>query len=512
MMTKFFPAKHRDLALLVLCLVGLVVFYHLGTALHGHARYRDQHLGAALHYAATQFDLPHTVIVGFNATETPTLLELPVWQMAAGLAFKLLGPWSGWANVVSLFLFLNCLYPLFRIAQQFYGDRTAWWSLIFFLSQGLIFVFAGEAGTDGFCLAVTIWFWFACIRMLEQPVKWFLPAAALGTLAAVSKLPFFMTVGLAGFFLLLKTRGFKLRDLAALAGVGALAGVVFLRWTRYTDAVQAGGVFPYLDLRLNGIPTNGMTMMFWYFGDWHYRLNPANWVKAAWRLAGAEFGSFTLMALLIYGVISRAVHPAAKFFLAGAFLTTLVFTHLILHHYHYLMIVSPAVAILGAAAWTKIEDFLAAQGFRPARITLIAAAILLAGLFQGLMSMRAFSFDVYPEKMAAAICGHTTTADKLIVINGGWGGDELIRTGRRGLSMWDASAFEDAEKYARLRALGFNKLVILSQSPYQNAIQVVNPGQTGIPRVMAKSFITPLVEKWPAVLITDDIVIKEIPD
>ena len=51
------------------------------------------------------------------------------------------------------------------------------------------------------------------------------------------------------------------------------------------------------------------------------------------------------------------------------------------------------------------------------------------------------------------------------------------------------------EKYARLKQLGFNELVSLSESPYHNAIQIVNPGQTDIPCIMVKSHVTPLVEK-----------------
>lgn len=168
-------SKNRELAAIVVLLLGLVFLFHVATALRGHGRYRDQHIGTALHYAATHFDLKDTIIVGFNATDTPTILELPVWQMAAGLAFKCLGSWWGWANMVSLLLFLNCLFPLFNIVRQFYGSRAAWWALIFFLSQGLVFLYAGEAGTDGFCLSVSIWFWFVCCRLLENPVKWFLP-------------------------------------------------------------------------------------------------------------------------------------------------------------------------------------------------------------------------------------------------------------------------------------------------------------------------------------------------
>ncbi len=512
MNNSLLPTKHRDLMCGVIFLAGLVVAFHLALALHGQGRYRGQHLGTALHYAETQIDLQHTVIVGFNATETPTLQELPVWQAAAGAGFKWFGTaWWGWANVVSLMLFLPCLYPLFQIARQFYGERAAWWTLIFFLSQALVFLYAGEAGTDGFSLAVTLWFWLACVRLIEHPVKWFLPTAGLGALVALSKLPFFMATGLAAFFLLLKMRGLKWREVAALAGVGLLAGMTFLAWTHYTDTLQGGAEFPFVDLRLNGQATDGMTMTFWYFGDWHYRLNPANWVKAGWRFATAVFGSFSLIALLAYALFSRRIHPAAKYFLAGAFLTTLIFSHLVLHHTHYYLMFAPAVALLCAAALAQAETFLQQHGVRSGLITFGATSLILLALFQGLMGMKAFSLDPYPARINEAIRTHTTPADKLAVIYGGWGGDELFSTGRRGLSLWNAKVFEDATSYARLKELGFTKLVILSQSPYQNALQLVNPGQTGIPRELAKSKVTPRVAGWPTVYETEDLIIKAIP-
>ena len=502
--------KNRDVVWILSALIGCIVCYHIVTALKGHGHCREQHLGTALHYAATKIDLAHTVIVGFNATETPTIQELPVWQMAVGAVFKAFGTWWGWANVVSLLFFLSCLYPLFQVVRQFYSERTAWWALIFFLSQGLVFLYAGEAGTDGFSLSVSLWFWFTCVRLLELPLKWFVPAVALGALTAVSKLPFFMAVGLASFFLLLKVRGFKLRDLAALGGVGLISGIIFLFWTRYTDAAQANAVFPYVDLRLSAPPTNGMSMAFWYFGDLHYRLNPGNWIKAAWRFSGAAFGSFVLIPLFLGALIGRWTNPAAKYLLAGALLTTLVFTHLILHHYNYLMLFSPAVAILCAATWEKIEQQIASLKIAPRLTTMMATAVIFLALFQSLISMRAFTFDNFPKNIGAAIRENTSASDRLIIINGGWS-DELVRANRNGLSMWNATAFEDAEKYAQLKKLGFNKMVIVSQSPYQNAVQIINPGQTGIPRLMAKQFVTPVVEKWPTVYATDDLIIKTIP-
>ena len=49
-----------------------ILAVHVTFTLQGDCRYREQHLGAALHYAAHGVDLLHPVIVGFNATGTPS--------------------------------------------------------------------------------------------------------------------------------------------------------------------------------------------------------------------------------------------------------------------------------------------------------------------------------------------------------------------------------------------------------------------------------------------------------
>lgn len=86
-----------------------------------------------------------------------------------------------------------------------------------------------------------------------------------------------------------------------------------------------------------------------------------------------------------------------------------------------------------------------------------------------------------------------------------------MRSGRRGLTLWNADVFADPVKYARLKQLGFTKLVIISESPLHNAIQIVNPGQTEIPRDMARKYVTPQVAGWSTVFESADIIIKVIP-
>jgi 4-amino-4-deoxy-L-arabinose transferase-like glycosyltransferase len=399
MMNKIFPAKHRDLALILSFFVGLVILFHVGTALRGHGQFRDLHLGTALHYAQTKIDLADTIIVGFNATGTPTIQELPVWQMAAGLAFKLLGPWWGWANIVALGLFLPCLFPLFQIARMCLDERRAWWVLIFFLAEPLVFINAGAAATDGFCLAAAIWFLYCGVKLVREPgLKWLALACALGSLTAVSKLPFFMAAGLALFFLTLWQSGFDIKRLGFLAVAGGVSGMVFLLWTHYTDSLQANAVFPFVDLRLKGT-TNGSTMMFWYFGDWHYRLSAGNWIKGGWRCLTALLGSFLLAGLVALALADKKGNPVARCLLAGALLTTLVFTHLVLHHWHYYLMFAPAVALLCAEGLAVLEMRFAPQSSKPA-FGIFVAGLLGLSLLQGLMGMRSLTYDPYPAEMA----------------------------------------------------------------------------------------------------------------
>jgi hypothetical protein len=235
------------------------------------------------------------------------------------------------------------------------------------------------------------------------------------------------------------------------------------------------------------------------------------WTKAAWRFASDVFGSFTLIALFVWALVDRRVHPAAKYLLVGGFLTTLVFSHLVLHHHHYYLMFTPAVAILVAVAIARAEKFFIGHNFKPLLVSGVAGVILLAGLFQGLMAFKAFTTDPFPKNITAIIRSQTVPQEKLVVINGGWGGDALISANRQGLSMWNTRSLENPKHIVRLKQLGFTKLVIISESPFQNAIQVINPGQAGIARVMAKSYLTPLVENWPTIYTSDDIIIKGIP-
>lgn len=508
-MTATSNSRNFSLKILFAFFVIATAAFHLGNALKHRGFYRDIHLGTALHYAATKIDLPNTIIVGFNATNTPTIQEFPLWQAAAGLAFKVLGTWEGWANAVSLIFLFTGFYPLFQLTKARLGDRVAWWTLILFITQPLVFVQSGTAATDGMSIAVAIWFWYFALRLLEKPtwMTWAV-ASLLGALSAATKLPFFAATGLAVFFVLLKDHRAEFRRWLALGSVGAVSAVLFFAWTKCTDNYQKDALFAFVDLRLSN-----PEMVWWYFGDWAYRLSPKYWIRGGWWMANVLFGGFMMIALLALGWRQRGNSAFAKFGILGGALVTLVFSHLVLTHSHYYLMFSAPVAILSAQAVAAIEEKFRSAGAEPSGRTAAVAGIVLAlGLGQGLIGMRLPThYDTYPDKITQTLQKYTVPSDKLLIQGGGWGGDALFHAKRNGLSIWNAKMFENAETFDKLKSLGYNKLVMISESPVMTAIKQVVPGQGDVQREVYGKFSSPVIESWPTLYQSADILIKEIP-
>jgi hypothetical protein len=501
--------SNLHLLILALLLALASCVFHIKNARAGHPVFRDQHLGTALGYYKGHIDLLRPVIVGFNANGTPTPLEFPVWQGLAALTFKVMGPWHGWANVVSLLIFFTCLFPLFCLTKIFVGEHCAWWTLVFFLAQPLVFIYAGNASPDGLSIAAAIWFLYCGVKLVRNPgVVWWVLACAAGALAAVSKLPFFMAAGMVCFFLLATRHKNSVRAWVALSAVGLVVVAVFFSWTHYSNKCLAQAELPLMDLRVSNSESS-----FWYFGDLHYRLMPGNWLKGGWRILNSCFGSFALVGLFLYAFFFIKETVFAKWILLAGFVTTLVFTHLVLHHSHYYLMFTPAFAILCAQAAGEGEKRLAlAPQWQVNLMWLVVAIVLGLSVVQGLMGMKVvLDFDPYPYDMAKIIQKYSTPSEKILMEGGGWGGKEFILSDRQGLSIWDTKMLENPETLNRLKTLGYTKLIMVSESPLLTALQQINPGQSKQPRVTYRDFLTPVVKNWPTEYESDDILIKDIP-
>jgi hypothetical protein len=478
--------------------------YALAWAWSGYPIYRDMHIGAALEYASNGIDLLRPVIVGFNAGGTATPQELPLWQAAASLGLNLFGGWWGGATLASLVLFTIFL-PCFYQTARWETDATfAWLAVALLLAQPIVFHLAGGAGTDGFSLALLLGFVWSAEWLRREPAapSW-MACAFLASLLAVTKFPYLMTGGFAAALMLLWQRA-PLKSWLLLAGAAAAAAAVFLPWNSWCNAEIGRALFKYRPMTISENPE-------WFFGSFAYRLDPANYVKAGWRALSCLWGSFVLVALTLYGLWLRPKSLGAAL-LVGAIATTLIFTKLVLVHRHYYLMFSPAIALLNGyalyALWQQARPF-----SRIKRILASAGmlAVLVLSLIQGLMQIEALTPDPFMKRMANIVQGQTESGDKLVIANGGWGGDLLILAERQGLSADSSSIGDNAESLAKLKELGFSHFVALSESPLLHSQQITNPGSTDKERLNWSAFLSASSQQWVTIYESDSIVIKKLP-
>jgi hypothetical protein len=493
-------------ASVALAMLVLLWVYAIGWALIGYPIYRDQHMGAAIEYAANGVDLLRPVIVGFNATGTGTPQELPLWQATASVGLRAFGGWWGGATIASLLLFTVFLPFFYHTAKWEVGAAFSWLALALLLAQPIVFHVAGGAGTDGFSLALLVGFIWSAEWLRRNPSTWsWLICAILLALLAVTKFPYVITGGFAALLMLFWHRA-PLKSWLLLAGTAGVAAAAFIPWNAWCNAEIGRALFKYRPLTISENPQ-------WFFGDLAYRLDPANYVKAGWRALSCLWGGFVLLGFTLYGLWLRPKSLGAAL-LIGALATTLIFTKLVLIHRHYYLMFSPAVALLNAYAISELCQRI--QNHSTIRPLLASGAVLLIlslSLLQGLMQIDALNLtaDPYMRKLAEKVAAHTAPDDKIVMINGGWGGELLILSERRGLSA-DTPDIVNAKQQGRsLGSLGYNKVVIASESPLLHAVQVTNPGSAARERISWELFATAEMELWEDVYRSEDILIKQLP-
>ena len=215
-----------------------------------------------------------------------------------------------------------------------------------------------------------------------------------------------------------------------------------------------------------------------------------------------------------------------KLWLLATFITTLIFTHVLLEHWHYYLICCPAVALLCGLTLARLEPALSEQIFAPALRWGLAFLVLMFATVDGLVTMKvAINLDPYPREMSGIIREHTLPGDKLVLYSSdlNWGGEELFTSGRQGLSVIALQSgprapspkglfdlLRNPTDLNRLRELGFSKLVMISESPVRYAARGSNPGGRQA-RLQYPATVSPAVDAWPVVFQSEDILIKEIP-
>jgi hypothetical protein len=289
----------------------------------------------------------------------------------------------------------------------------------------------------------------------------------------------------------------------------------------HADPLAAQAEYPFTELRLSHSPW----LAQWYFGSFRYRLAPGPWARGVWRFLHATVGGLPMAALLFVGLL-RPGCRLPKLWLGSTLVVTLIFTNLVLEHWHYYLMCCPAVAMLCGLALCRGDELLA-QEVRSIWLRLgLVCVVLIFSAIDGLNSMKlAGDYDPSTRELSASIRQYTRPTDKLLVFNDHliWGGEILFRSDRQGLvlSCLRGSRFTPSPKglydvlenqvdLDRLRTLGYNRLVLTSESPVQFALIADKPGSKRR-RELYPATISPRVDAWPTIFRSEDILIKEIP-
>lgn len=487
-----------------------ILAFHQICAAWGYPFYRAQHVGTALIYARGSIDLARPVIAGFTANQAPTPQELPLWQAAVAVLFRVLGESLGWALLVSWLVLVASIPPIYGLARAYGGADLARWAVLFFLLQPLVFFHGAMAATDGMCMALTVWFiYFADRHIRTASIPVWLGAVAFGALSAVTKAPFFFAAGVASVWLLVQQRARPARWLS-LAVAGGLAGLALMGWNHHCETCYAQAEFPLMELRMRVNPV----IVHWYFGTLADRFNILNWGQAGWRILNACFGSWALAGLALVGLLQPPAR-VSRAWLLGAFAAIVVFFHIIVvaAHRHYYLMISPAIAIMCACG---LEYFRLRQPSFPAgaRRVLGASAglVLVLALIQGFFGMEEqLRFDRYPRSVASRIQQQTRAEDRILTHGLGWGAPIWSPTDPQMLSWGDLNALAETKIVARLKELGYNKLVVVNESPLGHALQQINPGESDRKRKLPTTQLPDKVGAWKTAYEDEDLLIKLLP-
>ena len=265
----------------------------------------------------------------------------------------------------------------------------------------------------------------------------------------------------------------------------------------------------------------GPHFAWWYLGDMQFRLGLGHWVKGGWRFLHATLGVLPFVVLLLAGLF-RHGNPMPKLWLLAACLTTLVFTQVVLVHWHYYLMFCPAVALLCGITLARWENLWAREIPNPRLRLVLAGLVLLFSAVDGVIATKvSIYYDPYPQQMSVILRQYTKPDDKLIVFGADWGGEALFRAERNGFYVSGLATSSSSRglydllnnetDLRHLKSLGYNKLVLMSESPAWFAAQAVNPG-SNLKRTLYPASISPKVDAWPALYRSEDILIREIPD
>ena len=334
---------------------------HLGGPLDDpHAWRQCDTARASIEFARHGIDLLHPAVCWLGAHRI-LIFEFPLPEAMSALLQRAFGPGVVWDRIVDLAFFVVATVYLHAFVRLIAGARPAWIATLAWLAFPLGQFYSRAAHVDFAAIAGAHALLFHATRTARGG-GWGHAAGALagGVLAALVKAPYLLP--LIGPLALVGLSVTGPMAFGALAVAGVVTIAAFELWRRHVDATNALAPDWYF---LPGYYKE-VNPLWWYFGDWHQRLQPHAWWKVVHRSIteiltppGVLLAFAAPIAPLRAMALRFGARAIAVAWCAGTLLYVLVFFPLnVIHNYYQMPLLGPAallVALGFEAMWARVR-------------------------------------------------------------------------------------------------------------------------------------------------------------
>ncbi len=302
-------------------------------------------------FYADGIDLLHPSVC-WLADHKTTILEFPLPEAVAAVAYHVFGAHHVVARGVFLLFFAGSAFFLYRFAREFLDQRIARVAVLVYLVMPLSLYYSRAIHIDFSALFFVYGMasFFAIGLRLESPRLMWVGACFAG-LALMIKAPYVMPMVLPLVVIVVRQKKwrFVMRSIPQLV----LPVLIFGLWEAHVHAVNSQAPdWDFIPHYRKMIQSWG-----WYFGTMVQRLDPRSWLILGQRFFGEIVGALGVVPLVIGAVVMiwRKSWVLLSW-CAGAGLMLLVFFNLCLVHNYYLIPFLAPLACLIAAGILWLAD------------------------------------------------------------------------------------------------------------------------------------------------------------
>jgi len=297
-------------------------------------------------------DLLHPSVC-WLADHRTTILEFPLPEAVAAVAYRIFGPHHVVARVVFLLFFMGSAFFAYRFVSEIVDRRIARMTVLVYLVMPLSLYYSRAIHIDFSALffAYGMAYFFALgVRLESSKMMW--AGTCFAALALMIKAPYVLTTIPPLAVLVFRDRkwSFVLRSLPQLA----LPALAFFFWEAHVHNVNSEA--PDWDF----IPHYRKMVQSWgwYFGTLAQRLDPRSWLTLGQRFLSEIVGILGVVPLLVGVVVMiRRKSWLLLSWCAGAALMLLVFFNLcVVHNYYLIPFLAPLACLIAAGILWLVDE------------------------------------------------------------------------------------------------------------------------------------------------------------